>query len=425
MKKIYSAFLLICLISNVPAQTTSVLFIGNSYTYVNNLPQTFADLALSKGDSVIFDSSAPGSYTFQLHSTNATTISKINQRAWNYVVLQEQSQMPSFPPSQVASDTYPYAAKLDSMITANDSCTETVFYMTWGRQNGDSTNCAFYAPLCTYAGMQQRLRESYLQMSLDNHATCAPVGVAWKHVRDNYPGIVLYQADQSHPSINGTYLNACVFYASLFHKTPIGAAFPSGVTSADALILQTIGGATVLDSLSLWQNTGDIPSASFTYNQTGNNIQFNNTSLNSTSSLWNFGDSYSSPQTNPQHSYAAIGQYVVSLTSSTACKTFVNYDTINVTGITGINSLNNKSSVSIYPNPSKDILTIEMGKNNWSSVEFRLYNSLGELVISKQAANQTKFQLDISQLSAGLYNLIAVANGEVVANEKVTILSGK
>ncbi len=421
MKSIIRIILLILCANQLSAQTTSVLFIGNSYTYVNNLPQTLADLALSKGDTLIFDSSAPGGYTFQLHTTNATTISKINQRAWDYVVLQEQSQMPSFPPSQVSSDTYPYAARLDSMIVANDSCTETVFYMTWGRQNGDSSNCAFYPPICTYNGMQQRLRESYLQMATDNHASAAPVGVAWKHVRDNYPSIGLYQSDQSHPTIYGTYLAACVFYASFFHKTPIGASFPSSISSVDALVLQTIGGATVLDSLALWQGQGDIPSASFSFTQSGNGVQFNNNSENAVTTTWSFGDTNNSSLTSPQHTYAGIGQYTVSLTSTNGCKTFKAYDTIQVTGMTGVNAISTSSSISIFPNPATSQLNVEIKGTSANKFELRLYNAIGQLVISKSFLNQQSIQMDIASVNSGLYNLILIADNSVIANQKLVI----
>jgi hypothetical protein len=51
-----------------------VLFLGNSYTGVNNLPQMIANVALSVGDRLIFDSNTPGGYTLQGHSTNTTSL---------------------------------------------------------------------------------------------------------------------------------------------------------------------------------------------------------------------------------------------------------------------------------------------------------------------------------------------------------------
>ncbi|MBL0050314.1 MAG: hypothetical protein IPP29_01710 [Bacteroidetes bacterium] len=65
------------------------------------------------------------------------------------------------------------------MIKANNACTKTIFYMTWGRKYGDGSNCASYPPVCTYAGMQQRLKESYLLFSDTCKAVAAPVGIAF------------------------------------------------------------------------------------------------------------------------------------------------------------------------------------------------------------------------------------------------------
>ena len=86
------------------------------------------------------------------------------------MVLQAQSQEPSFSPGQVTNDTYPYAEILVDSIEQIFSCTEPLFFMTWGRKYGDQQNCQFYPPICTYAGMQQRLRESYVkwQITLSN-----------------------------------------------------------------------------------------------------------------------------------------------------------------------------------------------------------------------------------------------------------------
>jgi hypothetical protein len=77
MKKIILALFIVGT-SNLKAQTKKILFIGNSYTYVNDLPLMLYNLALSAGDTIIYDSSAPGGYTLLQHTTNTTTLSKIN-----------------------------------------------------------------------------------------------------------------------------------------------------------------------------------------------------------------------------------------------------------------------------------------------------------------------------------------------------------
>ncbi len=420
MKKIFTFLTLFCLALFVNGQTTKVLFIGNSYTAVNNLPQTVADIALSKGDSLAYDMSTPGGYTFNLHTSYSTTLSKINSQPWDYVVLQEQSQLPSFDPAQVATAVYPYARSLDSLILLNDSCTETVFYMTWGRQNGDLSNCAVYPPVCTYVGMQQRLRDSYLQMAISNHSSVSPVGVAWKHVRDNYPGINLYQADESHPSVYGTYLAACVFYSTLFHKSAVGSGFLlPGISASDGLILQTIGSSTVLDSVGMWQGNGDIPSAGYTYIASGNTIQFNNTSLNSSIFNWDFGDGSVSGQTDPLHTYTANGQFIVNLLSSNDCFSVSVYDTITITAADIPKAY--EYSVDIYPNPVLCDLFIDFKNSVFEKIKLELYNSNGQVVLENEYDRVSSIRENLKSITPGLYFVALFSDGKRFFKQKIII----
>lgn len=320
------------------AQTTDVLFLGNSYVYTGDLPGMFYNLAQSGGDPVYRDSNAPGGYTLQGHSTNSTSLAKINERDWNFVVLQEQSQMPSFPPSQVAAQVYPYAAILVDSIRANNPCTEPVFFMTWGRKYGDAQNCPNYTPLCTYNGMQARLRQSYLQMGLDNSATVAPCGVAWKNCMTADPDslINLYSGDNSHPSTAGTYLNACVFYATIFRKSPVGYTYHGGLPQATAEFLQQIAAATVLDSMAVWRIGANDPQASFTTNNNGLQFQFNETSLNATSHYWEFGDGTTASSPSPTHTYTQGGIVTVMYVAANACTSDTTYQTIDLDQILAI-----------------------------------------------------------------------------------------
>ena len=123
------------------------LFLGNSYTTYNNLPQLTADVALSAGDTLEVASSTPGGYTFEGHLGNAASMDLVTQGNWDFVVLQQQSQMPAFPISQVEVETFPFATQLNDSILAHNPCAETVFYMTWGRENGDQQNCANWPPV--------------------------------------------------------------------------------------------------------------------------------------------------------------------------------------------------------------------------------------------------------------------------------------
>jgi hypothetical protein len=239
-------------------QKSKVLFLGNSYIYVNNLPQLIKDIALANGDTLMFDSNSPGGQTFQGHFNDATSILKINSQPWDYVILQAQSQEPSFPPSQVNSQTLPYAIGLDSIIQNNYACTKTVFYETWGRKNGDASNCSFYAPLCTYTGMQNRLRASYKLFADTTHSIMSPAGEAWRKSIALNPGLELYSSDQSHPSLEGSYLTACVFYEVLFNKSVLTNIYTAGISTGTVSFLQQIAHDVVNDSLATW-NIGKYP----------------------------------------------------------------------------------------------------------------------------------------------------------------------
>jgi hypothetical protein len=304
---------------NIFGQTKNVLFLGNSYTASNSLPQLTANIALSLNDTLNWDSNTPGGYTFQQHSTNSTSLSKIATGTWDYVVLQEQSQIPSFPPTQVANDCYPYAATLVDSIKSANPCAEPLFFMTWGRENGDQSNCVNYPPLCTYDGMQARLRESYIQMSLDNQCAVSPVGAAWKYVRDQHPSIGLYSNDGSHPSIYGSYLAACVHYSSIFKKSPVGSTYISSISNSDALLLQEAAAIIVLDSLDNWRIGANDVDALFSYQVTGSTSSFSYTGINGTSLLWDFGDGNTSTTFNPIHNYVNNGNYSVQLIANNNC----------------------------------------------------------------------------------------------------------
>jgi len=233
-------------------QPLNVLFIGNSYTYVNDLPGTLVQLAAAMGDQVIVDSKTNGGYTFQLHSQDPITYQKINAQAWDYVVIQGQSQEPSFPYQQVNTQSLPYAMQLADSVYANHSCAQVNYFMTWGREVGD----AQWDSINTFYKMNARLRDAYLRIADSSMASVSPVGVAWRYVRETQPSIQLYVGDGSHPSVAGTYLAASVFYVSLFHNAiTANLAYTAGLDASTAQHLVDAANLVVLDSIDTWMLT--------------------------------------------------------------------------------------------------------------------------------------------------------------------------
>lgn len=384
-------------LSTYAQDSLSVLFIGNSYTYVNDLPSVLNNLTISMGDEITYNSQTIGGATFATHHGNATTYTKIESNPWDFVVLQGQSQELSFPTSQVNAESLPYIEKLNDSVHSNNYCSQTIMFMTWGRQNGDPQ----WDSISTYNGMQERLTNAAVRMADSIEASISPVGVAWKYVRDNYPTINLYSSDGSHPSFEGTYLAACTFYASLFRKTPVGASYIGTLSSTTATILQNAAALAVLDSLDRWNlhALNDQTIAEFAFTDDGNDVSFLNTSSHSTMYHWDFGDGQTSTETHPSHTYATEGTFDVELIASDPCDS--DTTTIQVTISTdnsGINSIEKNNF--ILKNLNNDLYSIE----NKLHEEYQLsIVDINGKTINSNPISSSKHIIDLSSYQKGIY----------------------
>ena len=380
------------LLSNIilGQDSAKVLFIGNSYTYFNNLPGMLTDLSTSLGDYVQPTSQVAGGATFQVHATNPATYTAINSADWDFVVLQAQSQEPSFPDSQVNSETLPFAEQMADSIRNNSICSNILMFMTWGRENGDPQ----WVPISTFDGMNSRLRNAYIRMADSIDASISPVGVAWKYVRDNYPSIQLYSPDGSHPSLEGAYLEECTFYASLFRKSPVGASFTSSLAPATAANLQLSAATAVMDSLDHWNlyPMSEHTQADFSYVVNGGEVVFINNSVNATAYDWNFNDGQVSNDESPVIVYSALGSHSVTLVSSSPCDS----DTLSSTIVIGSNS--------IVTNLPKDLMIRQMENGI-----FQIYGDqeFDQIVVTdatgRIVTEQREAHIDLSNKPTGLY----------------------
>ncbi len=401
------------------SQTLHVLFLGNSYTYVNNLPQLVADMALSTGDTLIYDTNLQGGYTLQNHTNDGTSMNKIRQGGFDYVVLQEQSQLPSFPINQVITGVFPFARMLHDTIQAYNECARTLFYMTWGRKNGDASNCAVWPPVCTYMGMDSLLRLRYLMMADSNQAEVSPVGAVWRYIRQQYPLIELYQTDESHPSLAGSYAAACSFYAAIFRKDPAGIAYDGGLDSVTALLLRQAASAIVFDSLGNWSIGTYDPVASFAYSVSqGTQVSFTNYSTFATSYLWDFGDGDTSSSANPVHLYASNAAYTVTLVSIHCNRSDTLVLTVNLN--TGLEDDHDPLKIFIIsPNPACELTILSTSGEPCNACQVDIINASGKLVW------KTKYDtrlLNVSNWSEGVYQVLVHKNGTVRYSGRMVVV---
>lgn len=181
-----------------------VLFVGNSYTYVNDLPWLVGQLASSAGGARRLETGmvAEGGATLRSHWEGGRALEAIRAGRWDYVVLQEQSSLPLNQPDVMRK----YARLFDAEIRRAGA--RTVFYLTWSRQSRPETQAA--------------LTEAYAGVARELGAELAPVGTAWHSALRENPRLALYSEDGSHPGPAGSYLAACVFYSVFYGKSPEG-----------------------------------------------------------------------------------------------------------------------------------------------------------------------------------------------------------
>ncbi len=209
-----------------------VLFLGNSFTFVNDLPGLVRALAEKDGVDVAYVMHARGGAPLEAHAKDGE-VSELLTKKWDYVVLQEQSQIPSFAKAQRGGSERALVLLRDA---AQAHGATPVLFTTWGYRDGDRAN----VPSDTYEGMQSRLDRTFAELAESDHVTLVPVASAWSEARRTHPAWDLWAADGHHPSLTGSYLAACVFYAKLVRHPATGNAFTAGLPAEVARGLQEI-----------------------------------------------------------------------------------------------------------------------------------------------------------------------------------------
>jgi hypothetical protein len=213
-----------------------VLFVGNSFTSANTLPALIHELAAADAGAkpVFAVSYTRNGGTLRDAAKDRKLDALLRDVRWDDVVLQEQSQIPSFPPDVRRREMDPFARALHERIDANGA--SMILFMTWGYERGDGRNF----PGDTYAAMQARLRTGYDAVAAELPASVAPVGLAWAEAHRSHPELRLWAGDGKHPALAGSYLAACVLYAALTDRDPRRSTFTAGLGHDTAALLRAI-----------------------------------------------------------------------------------------------------------------------------------------------------------------------------------------
>jgi hypothetical protein len=203
----------------MPPAPINILFIGNSFTQRNDLPGLLAEMAVERKACIRHELISVGGASLRTHWNAGQAIKKITNDLYDYVVLQEQSTLPMKNAQRMAENVRLFDE------TIKQAGSKTVLYMTWARQHAPES--------------QQAITESYNSIGKEVGAIVVPVGFAWAKFIAKHDKPSLYDRDQSHPSLAGSYFAACVFLAALLKINPVGiAAGGAGLDEVDRKILQ-------------------------------------------------------------------------------------------------------------------------------------------------------------------------------------------
>lgn len=332
MYRFLVAFSLVTFMSH--AQPTNVLFIGNSYTHMNNLCKIYQNLANSKGKMVFGDTIAVSGSTLKGHTERDNTYKKIKSKNWDYVFIQGYSRELSYDSVRISKETVPYAKILIDSIKKYNPCVNIYYYMTWGYADGFKDSI----PEDNYTLMQERIQKGYVQLSKETGGyPIAPVGMVWQEVRKKYPDINLYAPDRAHPSPFGSFTAACTFYSAIYKESPFGGLPPKKVDTLSAQKIEKTAFDIVsknftkyhLDTLQIPKSETE-PKLDFAMQEKWLSVSITNRTIGGAEYFWDFGDGMSSTQRSPKHYYKKSGKYTVTLYVKSNCNWYKLKKTIRV-----------------------------------------------------------------------------------------------
>lgn len=260
-KSLALVFFIFCCICTILAQTKhdkplNVLFLGNSHTLLNNIPNMVMELSLANGNEINSTMRAIGGRTLYEHSIDTATTEIINSKPWNYVVLQGTGRRVAYPDSFPENHMEIALQNLNKTISNNYNLTKVVFVMIWADESGMT-----WLPGWTqdYETMQKDIYDKSLEFADKYNMIIAPVGWAWYqvlHFKD-FPLHYLHKEDWSHASLKGSYLAACTIFSTITMQSSFKNTYISDLETADASFFQKSGSKVVFDDLELWNIIAD------------------------------------------------------------------------------------------------------------------------------------------------------------------------
>ena len=205
-----------------------ILFIGNSLTYWHDGIYFHLEKLAASGSPAEFLETAKcvkGGATLKVQWERPEPRAMIAQGSWTDVVVQEDL------PEINVSYFREYARHFVEEIRKAKA--RPILLMTWAYARLDWID-------------NDQIADAHRALARELDVEVAPVALAWKTVLRDRPKLDLFAADREHPSLSGTYLETCVVYATLTHRSPEALSYVIvGITAEDAAYLRQVAWKTV------------------------------------------------------------------------------------------------------------------------------------------------------------------------------------
>ena len=395
------------------ADTTRVLFIGNSFTFFNNMPQLFKTLADSAGIRVIIGMHAPGGVSVgdtaqgsMAHMNNPALFTLIRSQKWDFAVIQDNQGRFVLDSAQFPSKSKVVQGHLNIMdsLKANNACAKIILFGGWGWKYG--------LPPYGNTGIEtiKRILVNYRVLNDTMKEVIAPIGEAWIKAITYLPAVNLWDPDDAHPALPGSFLTASVLFSSIFNLPAKNLNYSAGLSSGNAYNLRCFADSAVfglnfhsrynlggIKKISVQKNSG-LLSVPGTYNRYA--WYKNKAYVGSAATL----------------SYSGAGDYVALLEEADGCLLKTCGLTENID--TGIDSEEALNAYSVYPNPSQAGSTLSLRtQTTWSIIE--LYDMTGVKENIKVESSGDGLLILPSGLGPGTYILVLRGRDELVRKKIV------
>lgn len=207
-----------------PGKSIKLLYVGNSLTYVNELPAIVSGFGSNDNVNITYKSVCYPDYSLEDHWNEGKAKKEIESGGYDFVIAQQGPS--AMPDSRVL--LIDYAAKFSEICVKNR--TKLVMYMVW--------------PSKARLFDLDNVIQSYSQAAVKSGALLAPAGLAWKNAMEADSLLTLYSSDNFHPSAQGSFLAAACIYAVITGRKNVGfieSAFnkPSSISPAQLEIMKT------------------------------------------------------------------------------------------------------------------------------------------------------------------------------------------